>query len=74
METRVTHSLIGADRGTNMKVVGVALAAVVGLGAALTAARVNDPESSFLAATGPTVVKPEKATFFTHGGPQGAVR
>ena len=57
-----------------MKVVGVALAAVIGLGTALTAARVNDPESSFLTATGPTVVKPEKATFFTHGGPQDAVR
>jgi hypothetical protein len=74
METLVTHSLIGADRGTNMKVVGVALAAVTVLGAALTAVRVNDPASSFLTANGPTVVKPEKAIVFTHGEPRGAAR
>jgi hypothetical protein len=70
----VTHSLIGADGGTNLKVVGVALAAVACLSTALMASRVNDPESSFLTATGPTVVKPEKAVIYTHGEPRGAGR
>ena len=73
-EALVTHSLIGADRGTNIRVVGVALASVGVLVAALTAARVHDPASSMLAASGPTVVKPEMVTTFTEDGRRGALR
>ena len=70
----MSHSLVGADRPTQRRIVGVALAAAVVFVIVLMAARVGDPDSAVVAANAPPVVKAEKATSWTHRGSTGAVR
>jgi hypothetical protein len=70
----MSHSLVGADRPTQRRVIGVALAAALAFVAALVAARVGDPDSAMVAANAPTVVKAEKATSWSHRETTGAVR
>jgi hypothetical protein len=70
----MSHSLVGADRPTQRRIIGVALAGALVFVAALAAARVGDPDSATVAANGPTVVKAEKATSWTNRETTGAVR
>src|SRR5215212_7880506 len=70
----MSHSLVGADRPTQRRIVGVALAAAVVFVIVLMAARVGDPDSAVVAANAPPVVKAEKATSWTHRESTGAVR
>jgi hypothetical protein len=70
----MSHSLVGADRPTQRRIIGVALAAALVFVTALIAARVGDPDGAMVAASAPTVVKAEKATSWTHRETTGAVR
>lgn len=70
----MSHSLVGADRPTQRRIIGVALAAALVFVTALVAARVGDPDSAIVAAHAPTVVKAEKATNWTNRETTGAVR
>jgi hypothetical protein len=70
----MSHSLVGADRSTQVRVVAVACAAATIFVAVMIGARVADPSSSMLVANSPTVVKAEKATVWTSNDVSGAVR
>ena len=70
----MSHSLIGADRPTQVRVVAVAIAAATLFVAGFIGARVADPGSNMLVANSPTVVKAEKATVWTNNQPRGSVR
>ena len=70
----MSHSLVGADRPTQWRVVGVALAATLVFVIALVGARFGDPNGAVVAANAPTVVKAEKATAWSNREPTGAVR
>jgi len=70
----MSHSLVGADRPTQRRVIGVALAAALVFVIALMAARVGDADSAIVAAQAPTVVKAEKATNWSHRETTGSVR
>jgi hypothetical protein len=70
----MSHSLVGADRSTQVRVVAVACAAATLFVAAMIGARVADPSNNTLAANAPTVFKAEKATVWTSNDVSGAVR
>jgi hypothetical protein len=61
----MSHSLVGADRSTQVRIVAVACAAATIFVAVMIGARVADPSSSMLVANSPTVIKAEKATTWT---------
>jgi hypothetical protein len=61
----MSHSLVGADRSTQVRVVAVACVAATLFVAAMIGARVSDPASNMLVANSPTVIKAEKATTWT---------
>jgi hypothetical protein len=70
----MSHSLVGADRPTQWRVIGVALVAAFVFITALIAARFGDPDGAVVASGAPTVVKAEKATSWTHRETTGSVR
>src|SRR4051794_17702619 len=70
----MSHSLIAADRSTHIRIVTVALIAVIVFVTALIAAQIGNPDSNMVAANAPTVVKAEKATNWTNRETTGAVR
>jgi len=73
-ECVMSHSLIGADRPTQVRVVAVAVAAATLFVAGFIGARVADPGGNMLVANSPTVVKAEKATVWTSNKADGAFR
>jgi hypothetical protein len=70
----MSHSLLGADRRTHLRIVGVSVVAVAVLATALVAAGVREPDSSAVVANAPSVLKPEKETTWTSRTTTGAVR
>jgi len=70
----MSHSLIAADRSTHIRIVAVAVIAVLVLVSALVAAQFGDPGSNMVAANSPAVVKAEKASNWTSRQTTGAVR
>jgi hypothetical protein len=70
----MSHSLIGADRSTQVRVVAVACAAATLFVVAMIGAHVADPSKNMLVANSPTVFKAEKATVWTSNDVSGAVR
>jgi hypothetical protein len=70
----MSHSLVGADRPTQWRIVGVGVAAALVFVIALVGARFGARDSAMLTANAPTVVKAEKATTWTNRETTGAVR
>jgi hypothetical protein len=70
----MSHSLLGADRRTHLRIVGVSLAAVAVLAVALVAAGLREPDSNALVANAPSVIKAEKETTWTSRKTTGAVQ
>jgi hypothetical protein len=70
----MSHSLVGADRPTQWRIVGVGVAAALVFVIALVGARFGERGGAMVTANAPTVVKAEKATAWTHRETVGAVR
>jgi hypothetical protein len=70
----MSHSIIGADRQTHVRIVAVSCIAAAVFVITLIAARVSDPTSNMLTANAPTVLKAERATVWTSKETTGAAR